>query len=134
MVDIPPGSGSWADPGIEFGDTGVGVVISFDREDNVEFRAYAATSYPGVRQVIEEALEEFASRRDPLLRKLFEDCFRDLPRRSSRRYPDGSGEPPGADIIELGKSNKNLDYPLIDALKAAIEVRISRYLDAGAEV
>ena len=99
MVDIPPGSGSWADPGIEFGDTGVGVVISFDREDNVEFGAYAATSYPGVW-----------------------------------RYPDGSGEPPGADIIELGKSNKNLDYPLIDALKAAIEVRISRYLDAGAEV
>jgi len=48
-------------------------------------------------------------------------------------YPDGSGEPPSEDYVELGEEDERPDKPLTEALKALVEQRINELLDHEAD-
>jgi len=50
-----------------------------------------------------------------------------------RYYPDGSGEPPSEDYVELGKDSDTPDEPLIEAFKAIVERRIRQLQEYEAD-
>ena len=41
-----------------------------------------------------------------------------------RYYPDGSGEPPSADVVDIGEPQADFDTQVLEALKLAMEKRL----------
>lgn len=48
-------------------------------------------------------------------------------------YPDGSGEPPSEDIVDIGKRSKDPSQPLVEAIKAMVGYHLDDFLVAEAE-
>jgi hypothetical protein len=88
---------SGCDPTIEFGETGIGVSIFWEAEKT-----------SGVSQSV-----------------IHYGAYSTAYHPGVRYYPDGSGEPPSADLHELGESSAHPDGALTEALKAVVAHRIS---------
>ena len=86
----------WSDPLIEFDATGIGVSIFWDERETIN----------GKKPVVK--FGAYATVYDP----------------GVLYYPDGSGQPPSEDMVELGEANERPDQPLTEALKAIVEQRI----------
>lgn len=95
----------WSDPSIEFDATGIGVSITWDD----------VSSLSGSRKVVTYCA--YATVFHP----------------GVMYYPDGSGEPPSEDLIDLGKASTNPDGPLTEAFKALVEHRLNELFEYEAD-
>jgi hypothetical protein len=87
---------AWSDPLIEFDETGIGVTIFWGERETIN----------GKKPVVK--FGAYATTYDP----------------GVRYYPDGSGQPPSEDLVDLGEADERPDGPLTEALKAIVEQRI----------
>lgn len=96
---------AWTDPSIEFDGTGIGVMISWGERETIN----------GSKPVVKYG------------------AYGTVYHPGVMYYPDGSGEPPSEDYVELGDEDERPDKPLTEALKALVEQRINELLDHEAD-
>jgi hypothetical protein len=95
-------------PSVELGDSGIGVSISSEAMEWLK-------NEKDTQRVV--TYQAYATTYDP----------------GVRYYPDGSGEPPGTDYVELGEESRHSDKPIVEAIKAYVEWQIYNLLDHEAD-
>lgn len=99
------------DPTVEFDGTGIGVVVSFEACDwsiRANDSKYLSLSEEHVFYTA------YASESYP----------------GVRYYSDGSGDPPGEDLIDLCDPTQNMNKAVREAIKALVHQRIDNCLDS----